>query len=179
MEVPVVNKLAAIGRSPWYWLALLLLGLAMEGMALFYQHVLGYGPCVLCIQVRLWLLGLVMVALAALVMRRSRLGLVAAHALSALVLAGMLERAWKLLGIERGTVEGECSFDLGLPAWLPLDHWFPPLFQVQEACGYTPTLPFGFSMAEVLPVFSGLLLLLSVALLVASLASGRSSVRGS
>ena len=150
MEIPVVNKLAAIGRSPWYWLALLLLGLAMEGMALFYQHVLGYGPCVLCIQVRLWLLGLVMVAL-----------------------------AWKLLGIERGTVEGECSFDLGLPAWLPLDHWFPPLFQVQEACGYTPTLPFGFSMAEVLPVFSGLLLLLSVALLVASLASGRSSVRGS
>jgi len=126
MEIPVVNKLAAIGRSPWYWLALLLLGLAMEGMALFYQHVLGYGPCVLCIQVRLWLLGLVLVALAALVMRRSRLGLVAAHALSALVLAGMLERAWRLLGIERGTVEGECSFDLGLPAWLPLDHWFPP-----------------------------------------------------
>jgi disulfide bond formation protein DsbB len=96
-----------------------------------------------------------------------------AHLLATGVLAGLVQRAWLLLGIERGFVQGECSFDLGLPAWLPLDQWFPLMFQVQEACGYTPALPFGLTMAEVLLPFSGILLLLSIGLLLATLMSHR------
>ena len=170
-----MNKLAAIGMSAWYWLGLLLLGLALETTALVYQHVLGYGPCVLCIHVRLWLVVLMLVAVLGMAVRGSWPGRIVAHGLTVLVTAAILERAWKLLGVERGTIAGECSFDLGLPAWLPLDQWFPQLFQVQEACGYTPVLPFGLSMAEVLPVFSAVLLLFSLSLLVATLASRRAS----
>jgi disulfide bond formation protein DsbB len=110
-------------------------------------------------------------ALVGLALRGTRAGRVAAHALVTVILVGLLERSWLLLRIERGMVDGECSFDLGLPAWLALDRWMPPLFQVQEACGITPALPFGFTMAEVLPVVSAVLLLSSFALLLATLLS--------
>jgi disulfide bond formation protein DsbB len=59
-----------------------------------------------------------------------------------------------------------------LPDWLPLDQWLPPLFQVHEACGYTPSLPVGFTMAEVLLPLSAVLLLLSVALLLVTIWRG-------
>jgi disulfide bond formation protein DsbB len=170
-EEQLLNILANTAGSRWYWLALLALGLALEATALYYQYVLDYGPCVLCIHVRILVLGLVLVALLTLAVRGSRGGRVAAHLVVTLLLAGLVQRAWLLLGIERGFIEGECSFDLGLPPWLPLDHWLPVLFRVHEACGYTPALPLGFTMAELLLPVSILLLLLSIGLLLMALSS--------
>jgi disulfide bond formation protein DsbB len=174
-----LNVLVNIAMSRWYWLSLLLLGLSLEAIALYYQYVLDYGPCVLCIQVRIWVLGLVLVAPLALALCRIRAGRLVAHLVTTAILAGLAQRAWLLLGVERGFVEGECSFDLGLPSWLALDQWFPALFQVHEACGYTPVLPFGFTMAEVLLPFSGGLLLLSTALLLTTLLTSRGRGQGS
>ena len=171
----MIEFLARLGHQRRYWLFLVLLGLALESAALYYQYALDEWPCVLCIHVRLWLVVLILVAVLGVTVRGSWPGRVVAHGLTVLVTVAILERAWRLLGVERGTIAGECSFDLGLPAWLPLDQWFPQLFQVQEACGYTPVLPFGLSMAQVLPVFSTVLLLFSLSLLVATLASGRAS----
>jgi disulfide bond formation protein DsbB len=169
----MLRRLAGVGIRPHYWLVLLVVGLSMEALALFFQHVLGYGPCVLCIHIRIGVLCLVLVALAGLMLRATWGGRVVAHALVTAVAAGLFERSWLLLGIETGRVESECSFDLGLPAWLALDRWVPPLFEVQGSCGVTPALPFGFTMAEVLPVFSAALLLASVAVLLATLLWGR------
>jgi len=169
----MLTRLANIAASGWYWIALVVFGLALESTALIYQYALEYGPCVLCIHVRIWVLGLVLASLLALALRRYWPGRLAVQVLTVAILAGLVERAWLLLAIERGTVQGECNFDLGLPAWLPLDQWFPLLFQVHEACGYTPPLPFGVSMAEALLPLSVLLLLLNLALLFASLLRGR------
>lgn len=167
-----MNRLARIGSSATYWLALLVLGVAMEVVALYYQYVLEYYPCVLCIHVRIWVLGLVVLALLGLFTRNVFAGRLLAHALLIVVAAGLLERSWKLLGIERGTLEGgDCTFDAGLPAWFALDTWFPAMFRVEESCGYTPELLFGITMAEGLVVLSVLLLLAGVAMLVATLAS--------
>jgi protein dithiol:quinone oxidoreductase len=169
----MLTRLANVAATAWYWVALLVFGLALESTALFYQYVLEYGPCVLCIHVRIGVMGLVIVSLAALVLRRYWPGRLAMQVLTVAILAGLVERAWLLLAIERGSVQGECNFDLGLPAWLALDQWFPLLFQVHEACGYTPPLPFGVSMAEALLPLSVVLFLLNFALLVASLLRGR------
>lgn len=170
----MLTRLAATAASAWYWLALLLFGLALEGTALVYQYVLEYGPCVLCIHVRIWVLALVLVSLPALALRRSWPGRLLVQLLTVAVLAGLAERAWLLLAVERGTVAGECSFDLGLPAWLALDKWVPWLFQVHEACGITPPLPFGLTMAEALVPVSAVLLAINLVLLGATLARGRS-----
>lgn len=168
-----LNRLALIGSSAGYWLALLVMGVAMQGIALYYQYGLEYYPCVLCIHVRIWVLGLVAVALVALLIRRYRAGLVLAYVLTFVVAAGLLERSWMLLGIERGTVEGDCTFDAGLPAWFALDKWFPAMFGVEESCGYTPELLFGITMAEGLVVLAAALVLITATLLFTTLA-GRS-----
>ncbi len=169
------ERLYRIATGAPYWMALVLLALSLEGVALFYQYRLDYGPCVMCIHVRVWLLGLVFAGLAGLLARRWR-GLwlpVLAQSLVAVVGAGMLERSLKLLGTERGTFEGSCAMESGLPAWFALDKWFPSVFQVQEPCGYTPELLFGITMAEALVVLSGLLLVLGVVMTAVTLV-GRS-----
>lgn len=152
-----------------YWAALVVLALSMEGVALFYQYQLDYWPCLLCIHVRVWLLGLIAVALTGMLVRRFRGLLVLAHLLLVAVGAGMLERSLKLLGTERGTIEGSCVMESGLPAWFALDKWFPSVFEVMEPCGYTPELLFGVTMAEALVVFSIALLTLGVVMAVATL----------
>ena len=166
------GRIDAMGSSAGYWLGLVILGLGLEGTALYYQYALKYYPCVLCIQVRIWVAGLVLVSALALPVRRSWPLRGAAHLLTAVIAAGLLDRSWRLLGIERGWLEGECSFDAGLPAWLALDQWFPKVFGVQESCGYTPELLFGITMAEALLVGSLVLLLVSLTMTAAVLRAG-------
>jgi disulfide bond formation protein DsbB len=158
-----------IGRSMWYWLSLVIIGLAFEGVALFYQHVLEQQPCVLCIHVRIWVMALILVSLAALWLRRYRVTNLLSHALILLIALGLLERSYQLLGTERGFTFSDCGFDLGMPSWFPIDAWFPPMFQVQTSCGYTPELLFGITMAEALIVSSGLLLIVSSVMVIAAL----------
>jgi len=165
----MLNRLVSIGGSAWYWLAMLATGLSLDAVALYYQYALDYYPCVLCIHVRIWVLGFVLVALPALLVRGNHILRTLAHALTIVLSVGLLERAWMLLGIERGTVEGSCSFDAGLPAWFALDQWFPAVFKVWEACGYTPELLFGVTMAEALVVLGVVALLITVTMTVASL----------
>jgi disulfide bond formation protein DsbB len=166
----MLDTLASIGKSSCYWLALLLIGLSFEAVGLFYQYVLEEMPCVLCIQVRLWVMALIIVTLLALSQLRLRFKPVPVHLLTVVISGGLLERSYQLLGTERGFVLGDCGFDLGLPAWFTPDAWFPILFQVQTSCGYTPELLFGITMAEALIVVSAMLLLLSVAMAVAAIA---------
>lgn len=158
------NKLIAMAENKTYWISLLLLGIALELAALFYQYVLDYYPCVLCIHVRIWVLGIILVSALALSLRKYRNTLPGLHAVMTILFAAMFERSYMLLGTERGFVFGDCNMDLGLPGWLALDSWLPAVFKVWEACGYTPVLVFGVTMAEALFVMSAGLLLLSAAL---------------
>jgi len=172
----MLSKLATIGSSFWYWLALVVLGLSMGGVALTYQYVLEYLPCVLCIHARILVFAFILLALLTLFVRRSRPLLVMAHVLNTVIMVGLLERAWVLLGTERGTVEGSCGMDSGLPGWFALDVWFPRLFKVWEPCGYTPELLFGITMAEALLVFSAAMVVVTVTLVLATL-FGRKAVQ--
>ena len=162
------RNLAVIGKSAWYWLMLVLLGMAFESVALFYQHVLDELPCVLCIHVRLLMLALILISLAAVFIRKFQWLNATAHLLTVLVAALLLERSYQLLGTEPGFTFGDCGMDLGLPSWLALESWFPAVFQVQTSCGYTPELLFGVSMAEALIVFSPLFLFFTLAMTLAS-----------
>ena len=113
------------------------------------------------------MLCLTIVAFNALILNNRWAGRIA-HVLTAVIAASLLERSYQLLGTERGFVFRDCGFDLGLPAWLALDSWFPALFRVEATCGYTPELVFGITMAEALIVFSVAFLLLSLTLTIMS-----------
>lgn len=165
----VVLNLKLISRSAGYWIVVLTLCLAMMAVALFYQHILHEPPCSLCIHARLWVLVLTVVSLFGLLGRGVSWVNPLMHSLVLVASAGLLERSYQLLGTERGFVFSECSLDLGLPAWLALDRWFPPLFQAETLCGYTPELLFGITFAEALTAFSVIAVVISLLMLGASL----------
>lgn len=155
------KKFFQISEKKVYWLVLLALGVSFETIALFYQYSLHYPPCVLCIHARIWVMGIIIVSVLALFIYKSWFGRFSMLMLLTLLFAGLIERSYQLLGIERGFISGNCSMESGLPAWFALDDWFPEAFMVWEPCGYTPELLFGVTMAEALLVLSAILLLLN------------------
>lgn len=162
------QQLIDLSRQRRYWVALVTLGILLEAAALYSQYVQGEWPCVLCIHIRIWIFGFITIGLVAIICDRWTPVIRFAHGLNILVMAGFVERSWRVLAVERGWIFGSCDMDAGLPPWFALDQWFPALFEVQAACGYTPLILFQISMAEILLVLSAMLLSLAVALFVAS-----------
>ncbi len=153
----MLHYAAALGKHAGFWLTIILIGCALEGIALFYQYVLDYGPCVLCIHIRIWVLAIIVLAVAALCLRHYRVPSLLLQMLSLGAAAAMLERSWMVFAVERNLIEGSCEMSTGLPDWFALDKWFPEVFEPWELCGYTPDLLLGVTMAE------GLLLITLVA----------------
>lgn len=172
----MLKSLIIISNSKWYWVALIILGVLMESGALFYQYVLEELPCVLCIHVRIWVMAFTLVALVALFFRRIGYVHILAHALITVIMAGLFERSYMLLGTERGFVIASCNMESGLPGWFALDKWFPAMFKVLDSCGYTPELLFGLTMAEALIVISGLLVIAGSVLTIVSVLDRRHKV---
>lgn len=167
---PMLNLFARLNHTPLFWLALLTLCACTEAVALFYQYQLDYGPCVLCVQIRAWIAGLMLVMATLLLVRHTpRRVVTLANLLLLLLASGFVYSAYITLGIERGFVDGSCSLQQPFPSWLPLHTWLPVLFEPWETCGYTPELLFGISMAEGLIVFALALWLLAATLLIAQL----------
>lgn len=165
----MLNRISAIARSPWYWAALIVMGLSMEAVALYYQYGLDLGPCFHCIYSRIWILGMVLVAVPGLALHRFAIANIFLHALNTGLMFGLLHTSQQLLATERHTIFGSCDMVLGLPSWFALDSWFPSVFAVWEPCSETPELLFGITMAEGLTVFSWGMLLLSGGLLLTQL----------
>ena len=157
----IFKQLKVISHSPWYWWLYIIGGLIALAVALYHQHILQQLPCLLCIQVRLWISLLVMVAFAGLLLRHKKVINSLVHLSMVLVAVGLTERCYQLLGTERGFVFGDCGFNLGLPTWFAIEEWLPWLYRVETTCGYTPEILFNITMAEALMVSSVLFLLLS------------------
>ena len=167
----IIKQLKIISHSHWYWWLYVFAGLASLAVALYHQHVLEELPCLLCIQIRLWISLLVMVAFAGLLSRHNRVINSLAHISIMLIAVGLTERCYQLLGTERGFVFGDCGFNLGLPAWFAIEEWLPWLYRVETTCGYTPEVIFNITMAEALMVMSVLFLLISFCVSLASFLS--------
>ncbi|QFU75908.1 disulfide bond formation protein B [Halioglobus maricola] len=161
-------------RSKWYWAGLVVLGLFMEGVALYYQYVVGDDPCQVCIHTRIWVAAFTLLAFAMCLLPARRWLNVAGHLLTVVCMAGLWERCKYLWDVERGRGDGTCEIYLNFPDWFALDVWFPAMFEVRTLCGFTPAMPFGFTMAEMLITASSLLVAASVIALGVNLAgSGR------
>jgi disulfide bond formation protein DsbB len=171
MKTTITKKLKNIGRSHWYWMIYIMGALTLLGVALYFQYYLEKPPCVMCIQVRLWISLFVIVSIMGLLTRNNRLMNAVTNLFTVFIAAALLERAYLLLGTERGFIFSDCGFDLGLPAWFAIDEWLPSLYRVEASCGFTPEIIFGITMAEMLIVMSGLLLLVTVAVFLASVVS--------
>ena len=165
----MLSFLNRFNTGAWYWLLLVFVGLALEAGALYYQYVLEYGPCILCIHVRLWVLAVVIISVFGLIFRHSRGARIIFNLLNLVAVFGLLERSWKTLGVERGWVIDECNMDLGLPDWFAVDQWLPFLLEAVEPCGYTPYIIFRITMAETLVAIGIAAVVVALLVVIASL----------
>jgi len=150
----IITKLQTLSQSTGYWMSYAIGGLLLLAVALFYQHGLDELPCVVCIQIRLWITWLVITAFIGFLVKRKR-GLNMIMQLSLIMgTLGFIERSYLLLGTEKGFIFGGCGFDTGLPAWFAIEQWMPWIYKVETSCGYTPELVLGVTMAESLMVLS-------------------------
>jgi len=147
---PSTTPLAALTKGRLLWWAIFALGSSLLIAALYWQYVLGDDPCQVCIQARLWAVGMGLVGALMLMLPDTLLNRQAGFALTLLTGAGMGERAFYLYEIENFRGDGSCEFTLGMPSWFAVDQWFPALFEVRNICSYTPEIAFGVSMAEAL-----------------------------
>ncbi|MBV0932357.1 disulfide bond formation protein B [Marinobacterium weihaiense] len=156
-----MEQIKRLLQSRLYWGLLLMGALAAEAVALYFQYALDYGPCVLCIHIRLWMFALILVALFALLTPRCRKAQIGCHGLALVTALGLAERSWRTLAVERYWIESACSLDSGFPAWFAPGQWWPWLFEIWESCGYTPEMVAGFTMAELLAAGSSLFVVLA------------------
>jgi len=145
-----VTTLSRFLESRWYWLGLAAFGIALLGVALYYQYALGDEPCQVCIHARLWVVALTLIALIMLVIPQISLLRVLGHLGVLIAGAGLYERARYLYRLENGIGDGSCQFQLGMPDWFAVDRWMPWLFEVRNLCSFTPEMLLGLSMAETL-----------------------------
>ena len=143
-----MTTLSQFLQSRWYWLALALFGIALLGVALYYQYALGDEPCQVCIHARLWVVAFTLVALIVLVTPQTSLLRVVGNVGVLIAGAGLFERARYLYRLENGVGDGSCQFQLGTPDWCAVDRGMPWRFEVRNLCSFTPEILFGLSMAE-------------------------------
>lgn len=171
----VWQNLQTVWRGWWFWSAIAGLCLALEAGALYYQYVLDYPPCELCIYVRVWLAGIFFTCLLALYLRRFKLGALLCSLLGLGLSIGLGKETYELLKVEYHFGGGSaCRFVANFPTWAPLDKWLPSLFEVRNVCSATPEVIFGISMADALVVVS---IALVVAFTLAVLGAGKNVVR--
>ncbi|MEM8497705.1 MAG: disulfide bond formation protein B [Pseudomonadota bacterium] len=142
-------------QKPWFWSLFIAASFAMVGGALFFQYVHDDLPCELCVYVRAWLLSIGALALLGLLIRQWRWPALLVIVLMLWLTLGLAKDTWILLSIDQGwPTSGACSFVAYFPEWMPLDKWWPAMFEVQNLCQPTPVVLLGISMAHALSAAS-------------------------
>lgn len=117
------------------WLMLFLSYWIFNGIALYFQHVLLLQPCVMCIYERVAFLGIGFAALIGLAKPRKlffRLTAIFVGLYSAI--RGLL-LSWQHVDYQLNPMPwNQCPIRVNFPDFLPLNEWFPKLFEATGTC---------------------------------------------
>ncbi len=165
-ESKMLRYLNQCSRGRAAWLLLALTALALELTALWFQHVMGLKPCVMCIYERCALFG---------VMGAGIVGAIAPK--SPLRWAGLaiwIYSAWEglRLSYEHTMIQlhpnpfTTCDFAARFPTWLPLDKWLPSVFFASGDCAERSWAFLTLSMPQWMIVVFAAYLIVAIALLI-------------
>lgn len=173
----VLDWIAGLPRRRAAWIALALTGLALEGSALVFQYGLQLQPCVLCIYIRIAVLGLVAAGLVGAIAPGKRVLRFLGFALWAGAAVEGLLLSRELIAVQAAdpySFEATCSFMPKFPAWLPLHEWMPAFFMPTGSCTDDVWQWLGLSMAQWLQgVFIAYLVVLVLVVVAPVLRQGR------
>lgn len=138
------------------WLTLAGVATTFELVALYFQHIMGLAPCVMCIYQRTAMLGLVGAGL---------IGAIAPHnfgcRLAGYALWGYSAIKGLLLAIEHVGIQTtqspffSCDFRPNFAHTLPLDEWLPFFFKADGDCASISWMFIGWSMSQWMVVIFG------------------------
>ncbi|MCY9866477.1 disulfide bond formation protein B [Vibrio coralliirubri] len=131
------------------WILLFSTSSFCVGASLFFQHSLNLAPCVMCIQERLFLMGIWIVSFAGIFYRKCIYfrGLVLASWL--LLSAGGLKLSIEHLILQlNSSAFQSCVAQVGFPSFLPAHEWFPSLFMATGSCNESVWSLGGITMVQ-------------------------------
>ena len=163
------NTLLTLEKHCGIWLLTFLVSAASLLGALYYQYYLDWEPCVLCIQIRVIMAGIMLVSGLMLFLARFQLLRLIGFTGQALLAIYLFIKSRALYRIETGLDQAECMFSAGLPEWLNLEAWWPSVFEVRSACGDSPELLMGITMVEALYYASAIAMVFAILLVALSL----------
>lgn len=163
----MLSYLKELSFSRNAWLLLMFSCLALEGTALYFQHGMGLVPCVMCIYERLALLAILTAGIIGAIAPRTTfvrlfaLGLGLFGAIKGLLLAikhtdyQMNPAPWN-----------QCEILVDFPQTLPLNKWFPNLFEAGGSCNEITWQMWGLTMPQwLIAIFAVYLLILGLILI--------------
>ncbi|WP_144208476.1 disulfide bond formation protein DsbB [Shewanella donghaensis] len=144
-----MQGLQKFARSRKAWLLLLFSAIGLEAAALFFQYVMHLEPCVMCVYVRVAVLGLIISAMIGVMVPRFWLTRIMA------LIGWGVSAVWGLkLSLELNKLQVDpspfstCNFFPDFPSWMPLDKWLPEVFSPTGMCSDDPWTFLSVSMAQ-------------------------------
>lgn len=159
----MLDSLYQFSRNRLSWLLLLLVILALELCALYFQHVMMLAPCVMCIYERVAMFGIGIAAIIGMINPKNTL-------LRVVGLAGWLISSLKglLLALEHVDYQFNpspfktCDIFVNFPDWAPLNQWAPWLFEAYGDCSKIVWQFLDLSMPQWLVIIFGISLVMSL-----------------
>lgn len=146
-----IDWIARFSMKRGAWIALAVTALSLEASALFFQYGLDLNPCVMCIYIRMAVLGLVAAGLLGAIAPRRPVIQFLGFAAWGLAAGEGLVLSRELIVIQAAdpfSFAAVCSFLPRFPAWLPLHEWFPAFFMPTGNCTDDIWRWLGLSMAQ-------------------------------
>lgn len=163
----MLNYLKALSLTRGAWLLLSASCAVLEGAALYFQHGMGLNPCVMCIYERLALLAILAAGLLGSLAPKWALTRWAALALGLFGAIKGLRLALKHTDYQLNPAPwNQCSPFVEFPETLPLNQWFPALFEATGDCSKISWQFWGLSMPQwLIAIFAVYLALFTLLLL--------------
>ena len=165
-----MTTLQNFSRSRTAWIVLLFSAIGLEAAALFFQYIMELDPCVMCIYVRVAVLGLIFSGLIGVLLPKFWLTRVIG------LIGWGVSAVWGLkLSLELNALQVDpspfstCSFFPDFPSWMPLDKWLPAVFSPTGMCSDDPWTFLSVSMAQWMVVTFAIYLIVLIIMLIPAL----------
>jgi len=153
------------GRGAWLLLALV--ALALELVALFFQHVMLLQPCVMCIYERCALWGVFAGGIVGAIAPSTKLRYVGILIWIYSAYQG-IRLSWEHTMIQlHPSPFATCDFAARFPSWLPLSKWLPGMFMATGDCAEKNWVFLSWSMPQWLVVVFSVFMIVALLVVIA------------
>ncbi|AZG73605.1 disulfide bond formation protein DsbB [Shewanella livingstonensis] len=144
-----MSQLQQFCHSRLSWGLLLLSAIGLELAALFFQYGMDLAPCVMCIYIRVAVLGIILAGLVG--MLQPKMWFIRLVGLAIWVVSAVwgFKLAYELNEMQvNPSPFATCSFYPEFPSFMPLDTWLPAVFSPTGMCSDSPWSWLSVSMAQ-------------------------------